>query len=76
MFDVKNFTAIKWVVAVVIPAIGAFVGSIGDVFDWEHTAKIVVIICAIETFLGSLIIASNAVYMKTHKVVEITEGDK
>ena len=60
----KTYDILKWVAITVLPAIAALVGTIGTTTSWEHTGITVVVITALDTFLGTLIGVSSINYNK------------
>ncbi len=60
----KTYDILKWVAITVLPAIAALVGTIGTATSWEHTGITVVVITALDTFLGTLIGVSSINYNK------------
>lgn len=49
----KTYDIIKWLVLVVLPALSAFVGTIGVAYSWEHTELFVISLNALAVFLGT-----------------------
>lgn len=58
----KTFEILKWVAAIVIPALATFVGVVGKAVNWEYTDITVIIITAIGTFLGTVLGVSNRTF--------------
>ena len=58
----KTFEILKWVAAIVIPALATFVGVVGKAINWEYTDITVIIITALGTFLGTVLGVSNRTY--------------
>ncbi|MGJ0706430.1 phage holin [Enterococcus avium] len=58
----KTFEILKWVTAIVIPALATFVGVVGKAVNWEYTDITVIIITALGTFLGTVLGVSNRTY--------------
>lgn len=58
----KTFEVLKWVAAIVIPALAAFVGIVGKAVNWEYTDITVIIITATGAFLGTVLGVSNRTY--------------
>ena len=58
----KTFEILKWVAAIVIPALATFVGVVGKAVNWEYTDITVIIITALGTFLGTALGVSNRTY--------------
>ncbi len=49
----KTYDIIKWLVLVVLPALSAFVGTIGVAYSWEQTELLVISLNAFAVFLGT-----------------------
>ena len=60
--DNKTYNYLKWIVVVLLPALGTLIGTVGTAFNWEYTQVILVIITAVTTFLGALIGVSTIGY--------------
>ena len=60
----KTYDILKWVAITVLPAIAALVGTIGTATAWEHTGITVVVITALDTFIGTLVGVSSVNYNK------------
>ena len=60
----ETYNKVKWIVSVVLPAVGAFVGTLGKTYGWESTDIAVTTIAAITTLLGSTMLYSTAKYNK------------
>lgn len=58
----RTFEVLKWVAAIVIPALATFVGVVGKAINWEYTDITVIIITAIGTFLGTVLGVSNRTF--------------
>ena len=58
----KTFEILKWVAAIVIPALATFVGVVGKAINWEYTDITVIIITALGTCLGTVLGVSNRTY--------------
>ncbi|MEY8515019.1 phage holin [Lactococcus taiwanensis] len=67
----KTYHFIKWVVLVVLPALGVLTGVLGKAYGWDGTDLAVITINAIAVFGGSVTGVSSAVYNKQQ-----TMGDK
>lgn len=48
----KTYDKLKWIVSVVLPAMGVLVGTLGKSYGWESTDIAVTTITAVTTFLG------------------------
>lgn len=60
----KTYDKLKWVVSVVLPAMGVLVGTLGKSYGWESTDIAVTTITAVTTFLGSCLMISSRNYNK------------
>lgn len=58
----KTFEVLKWVAAIVIPALATFVGLVGKAINWEYTDTTVIIISGLGAFLGTILGVSNRTY--------------
>lgn len=70
----KTYDYLKWVVVVLLPALGTLIGTIGTSFNWEYTQATLVIVTAVTTFLGVCIGISTANYNSVDKTNE-EEGE-
>ena len=53
IFKNKTYDIIKWAVLVALPALSAFVGTIGVAYSWETTELIVITLNAFAVLLGT-----------------------
>ena len=60
--DNNTYNYLKWIVVVLLPALGTLIGTVGTAFNWEHTQITLVIVTAVTTFLGTLIGVSTIGY--------------
>lgn len=60
--DNKTYNYLKWIVVVLLPALGTLIGTVGTGLNWEYTQITLVIITAVTTFLGALIGVSTIGY--------------
>ncbi|AIM25011.1 phage holin [Melissococcus plutonius] len=60
----KTFDYLKWGALVLVPALGTFVGIVGQATDWQQTDLAVTIITAFGTFLGTILGVSHINYKK------------
>lgn len=58
----KTYNYLKWIVVVMLPALGTLIGTVGTAFNWEYTQVTLVIVTAVTTFLGALIGVSTVGY--------------
>ncbi|MFV3037672.1 phage holin, partial [Klebsiella pneumoniae] len=63
----KNYKRVKWLVSVVLPALGTLVGTLGKAYGWAQTDLAVTTLAAITTFLGGTMLHSTAQYNKTEE---------
>lgn len=61
------YTAIKWVVLIVLPALSTLVGVLGKAYGWGGTDLAVITLTAFTTFLGTITGLSAASYNKQEK---------
>ena len=54
------YRVLKWVGLIVLPALATLLGAVGKAWGWPHLTAIVTTVTAIGTFVGALIVASNA----------------
>ncbi|MDR1606368.1 MAG: phage holin [Streptococcaceae bacterium] len=64
MINNKTYDVLKWNVITILPALATFVGTIGTAVDWPHTGLTVIVITAIETFLGAVVGVSGVTYSR------------
>ncbi|WP_339000487.1 phage holin [Lactococcus garvieae] len=48
------YSAIKWIVLIVLPALSTLVGVLGKAYGWEGTDLAVITLTAFTTFLGTI----------------------
>lgn len=60
----KTYDKLKWIVSIVLPAMGVLVGTLGKSYGWESTDIAVTTITAVTTFLGSCLMISSRNYNK------------
>ena len=58
----KTFNYLKWIAIVVIPALGTFVGVVGQALNWAQASLAVTISAAFGTFLGTILGVSHVNY--------------
>lgn len=58
----NTYNYLKWIVVVLLPALGTLIGTVGTAFNWEYTQLTLVIVTAVTTFLGALIGVSTIGY--------------
>lgn len=60
----QQYGILKWVVAIVMPALGVFFGVVGATIGWELTDKVLTIWTALTTMLGTILGISTVNYNK------------
>ena len=60
----KTYDVLKWLVWLFLPALGVFVGVLGQSFGWKNTDTILTILTAFTTFLGTITGVSNREFNK------------
>ncbi|MDT2635062.1 phage holin [Enterococcus dongliensis] len=58
----KTYEILKWIAAIVIPALATFIGVVGKAVSWEYTDIAVITMTALGTFLGTVLGVSNRTY--------------
>ena len=56
------YDILKWVALLFLPALAAFVGTVGQAVNFEHTGMIVIVINALAVFIGAIIGVSTKKY--------------
>lgn len=51
----KAYDILKWVGLIVLPAVAAFIGTVGTAAGWDSTDLIVTVITAVGTLLGTIL---------------------
>jgi hypothetical protein len=69
-FSSKIYKYLKWIAAIVLPALTALVGTVGLTLAWSSTDKVVIIIAAVNTFLGALVGVSSSAYGKQEALLD------
>ncbi len=59
------YNILKWIVAIVLPAVGACYWGLAVLWGWDNAAQVVGTIALITTFLGAVIGVSTASYNKS-----------
>lgn len=65
MFSNKIYDILKWVAIIVLPALATLVKVVFTIWGIPHGTEIATTITAFATFLGALLMISNANYQKT-----------
>ena len=60
----KVYDVMKWIVTIVLPAIGTLYFVLAGIWGFPYGEEIVGTITAIDTFLGSILMISTAKYNK------------
>ena len=60
----KTYDVLKWLVWLFLPALGVFVGVLGQSFGWANTDTLLTILTAFTTFLGTITGVSNGEFNK------------
>lgn len=60
----KTYDLLKYVALILIPALVAFVTTVGTELGYPHTETLTVLISAFGTFLGALLVVSSNSYNK------------
>ena len=60
----KAYDIIKWIVVIVLPSIGTLYFALAGIWGLPYGEEIVGTITAIDTFLGAVMMISNAQYNK------------
>lgn len=72
----RTYDILKWINAILIPALITLVATIGKTLGWEDILVIVAICNAVNTFLGSILGVSNYQYKNyTPESMEIAEDE-
>jgi uncharacterized membrane protein YqaE (UPF0057 family) len=63
----KTYDVLKWLVWVFLPALGVFLGVLGQSFGWANTDTALTILTAFTAFLGAITGVSNKQYNEEDK---------
>ena len=63
----KTYDILKWLVWVFLPALGVFLGVLGQSFGWANTDTALTILTAFTAFLGAITGVSNKEFNKGEK---------
>lgn len=58
----KHYKFLKWFVMIALPALTAFVGTVGITLGWENTDVVATLMVAFTTLLGALVKVSDINY--------------
>ena len=73
VFSDKVYNVLKWVIAIVLPAVTTAVIAVGQVFGWQaYTDPISKCIAILQTLLGAIFCVGNATYYAQQEQGEIT----
>lgn len=64
-FSDKVYDILKWVAIIVLPALATLVKVVFTIWQLPYGTEIATTITALATFLGALLMISNANYQKT-----------
>lgn len=64
MFTNKTYDILKWVAIIVLPALATLVKVVFTIWGLPYGTEIATTITALATFLGALLMVSNANYQK------------
>lgn len=62
--DNRVYDVLKWIVMIVLPALGVLYSAIAGLWGWPYAKEIVGTLAAVEAFLGALIGVSTAAYRR------------
>lgn len=62
--DNQVYDVLKWIVMIVLPALGVLYSALAGLWGWPYTKEIVGTLAAVEVFLGALIGVSTAAYRR------------
>lgn len=65
-FTNKVYDKIKWIVAIVIPAIIALYSSLASIWGFPYAEQVIATLAAINVFLGVVMKISTASYQKSY----------
>jgi hypothetical protein len=63
-FKNKTYDILKNIALIILPALATFYGSLGKIWDFPMTERVVLTITALDTFLGACLGISNINYKK------------
>ena len=63
----KLYDILKWLVIIVLPAMGTLYAALATVWGWPYKEELVTTITAVDTFLGAVLCISTATYNKEDK---------
>ena len=60
------YDILKWVAIIVLPALSTLIAVVFQIWDIPYGSEIAQTITAVATFLGAILMVSNAKYRKTN----------
>ena len=60
----KAYDILKWLVWVFLPALGVFLGVLGQSLGWDNTDTLLTVLTAFTAFLGAITGVSNREFNK------------
>lgn len=63
----KTYDVLKWIVVIVLPALGTLYAALSKIWDLPYAAEIPATILAVTTFLGAVLCISTAQYNKDNQ---------
>ena len=60
----KVYDILKWIAIIVMPALSTLVSVVFEIWNIPHGSEIAQTITAVATFLGAVLMVSNAKYLK------------
>lgn len=67
MMNNKTYDIFKWIAIIVMPALSTLVSVVFEIWSIPYGAEIAQTITAFATFLGAVLMVSNAKYIKQYK---------
>lgn len=71
----KTYDILKWVAIIVLPALSTLVAGVFPIWGLPYGSEIAQTITAIATFLGAVLMVSNARYLKNSEASTEVKGD-
>lgn len=66
IFNNRTYDILKWVNAILLPALITLTATIGKTLEWKDVLIVVAIANAVNTFLGSILGVSNYQYYQEY----------
>lgn len=73
MLPDKVYDVLKWIVQLLLPAIGTLYFTLAGLWNLPYAEAVVGTITAVDTFLGAILMISTAQYNKTNAETKTTE---